>query len=784
MDTGIGQPVRRKEDFRLVRGAGRYSDDVNLPGQAYAVFVRSPHAHARIGEIVTAAAREAPGVIGVLTAADCDADGLDGITHPAMTIDAVDITKPGLVNKDGSPAFDQTHTPFARDKARHVGEAVAMVVAETVAQAKDAAELIEIDYEALPAVTRQIAALEAGAPIVWDEAPGNVAFDAELGDRAATDTAFESAAHVVETEFVSNRIVNAQMEPRATIGEYDAASERYILHAGSQGSHRLRTKLAEWLNQPEDRIRVISHDVGGGFGPRSVLYPEFALCAWAAKRLGRPVKWTCERSEAFVTDFQARDLVTRAGLAFDANGRITAMRVTLHGNVGGNTVSYVPLVNGSRIVSTVYDVPLACVRVIGILTNTLPSIHYRGAGRPQAMHAMERLLDIAAGRMGIDRIELRRRNLIAADAFPYINPTGLTYDCGEFETNMDMAIRLADMDGFAGRRAESQSRGKLRGLGIANFIETPVGAPIERAEIEVRADETVVLDIGTQSQGQGHETSFAQVVSEWLGVPFEAVEMHTGDTDRLPVGGGTHSDRSIRMGGKVMVDASDQIIAKGKAIASHLLEAAEADVEFAAGRFTVAGTDRSIGIFEVARAAERGDVPDDLAGSLAGAGQYVGRLPAYPNGSAVCEVEIDPATGVVVIARYSVVDDVGRVINPMIVHGQTHGGIAQGVGQVLMENCVYDEGTGQLLSGSFMDYCMPRADDLPFFATEGNEVITAGNPLGVKGGGESGTTGALAVVMSAIVDALEMYGITEFQMPATPERVWRAIRDAKLRTAN
>ena len=606
MDSGIGQPVRRKEDVRLLRGAGRFSDDIDLPGQTYAVFLRSPHAHARILNIETAAARAAPGVMGVLTAADCVADGLDGITHTAMQIDAIDIKRPGLVNQDGSPAFDQPHLPLARDRARHVGEAVAMVVAETVAQAKDAAELIEIDYETLPAVTRQIAALETNAPVLWKEAPSNVAFDAMLGDAAATDAAFESAARVVEAEFVSNRIVNAQMEPRAAIGEFDAAAKRYILHAGSQGSHRLRTKLAEWLHQPEDRIRVISHDVGGGFGPRSVLYPEFALCTWAAWRLGRPVKWTCERSEAFVTDFQARDLITQAGLAFDANGHITAMRVTLYGNVGGNTVSYVPLVNGSRIVSTVYDVPLACVRVIGVLTNTLPSVHYRGAGRPQAMHAMERLLDIAAGRMGIDHIDLRRRNLIAADAFPYVNPTGLTYDCGEFETNMDAVIRLSNLDGFAGRKAESQSRGRLRGLGVANFIETPVGAPIERAEIEVRADETVVLDIGTQSQGQGHETSFAQVISEWLGVPFEAVEMHTGDTDRLAVGGGTHSDRSIRMGGKVMVDASDQIIAKGKTIASHLLEAAEADVEFVPGRFTVAGTDRSIGIFEVARAAEGG----------------------------------------------------------------------------------------------------------------------------------------------------------------------------------
>jgi carbon-monoxide dehydrogenase large subunit len=454
------------------------------------------------------------------------------------------------------------------------------------------------------------------------------------------------------------------------------------------------------------------------------------------------------------------------------------MRVTLYGNVGGNTVSYVPLVNGSRIVSTVYDVPLACVRVMAIMTNTLPSIHYRGAGRPQAMHAMERLLDMAADEMDIDRIALRRRNLVADDAFPYVNPTGLTYDCGAFETNMDMAMELADWDGFDARRAVTERQGSLRGLGISNFIETPVGAPIERAEIEVRPDETVVLVIGTQSSGQGHETSFAQVVSQWLGVPFEAVEMVTGDTDSLAVGGGTHSDRSIRMGGKVMVEASEAIIAKGRAIASHVLEVAEADVEFAAGRFTVAGTDRSLGIFEVARAASGGEVPDDLAGPLAGAGQYLGRLPAYPNGSAVCEVEIDPATGVVEIMRYSVVDDVGRVINPMIVHGQTHGGIAQGVGQVLMENCVYEEASGQLLTGSFMDYCMPRADDLPFFATAGNEVITDGNPLGVKGGGEAGTTGALAVVMGAIVDALKVYGITEFQMPATPERVWRAIRDA------
>ena len=533
------------------------------------------------------------------------------------------------------------------------------------------------------------------------------------------------------------------------------------------------------LDVAPEMVRVITEDVGGGYGPRNMLYPEFVLISWAAKRLGRPVKWTSDRTEAFVADYQGRDLVTQAALALDSNGKFLAMRTRMIGAVGGHTVAYVSLNNGHRLTTSLYDIPTAHAHIQGVLTNTPSTSPYRGAGRPEAMFVIERLIDGAADQFGFDRIELRRRNLIARDGFPYRNAMGLTYDCGEFEANMDSTMALADWDGVEARRTEARGRGKLLGIGLANYIEAPVGAPIERAEIAIEPDGRVRVVVGTQSQGQGHETSFRQVITEWLGVPFDDIDIITGDTDVVKTGGGTHSDRSIRMAGNVMVKASEKIIEIGRDAASHLLEAAREDIAFASGRFSVAGTDREIGIFDVAAAIARGDVPDAPEGGMAAEEDFWGRLPAFPNGCVVCEVEVDPDTGDVAITRYSTVDDVGRVVNPMIVHGQTHGGIAMGVGQALLENAWYDPESGQLLAGSFMDYCVARADNLPSFNVELNEVPSAGNPLGVKGGGEGGTTPALAVVISAIVDALKDYGVKHIDLPATSEKIWRAIQQAR-----
>ena len=779
MDTGIGAHLPRREDQRLLTGAGSYADDVNLSGQVYGYALRSIHAHARIRALNIDAAKKAPGVLIVLTGADYAAEGLKGIPHGAVSVKPEDHRVPCFGYLDGRAAFAAPNIPIVKDKVHHIGEVVAFVVADTVAHAKDAAELIEVDYEVLPAVTRGLEAIAPGAPRVWDEVDGNVAFEGINGDCAATEEAFGRAAYVVEEEFPFNRVANAQMEPRACVAETDKEG-RFILYAGNQGVHRLKSNAAIVFSCDPSRIRIITRDVGGGFGPRSHLYPEYVLSMWAARKLGKPVKWTSERTEAFVSDYQARDVVIRASLAVDKDGKFIGLKETLYSNVGGNCVSYVPATNGSRIATTLYKTPNLCLRAIGILTNTLPSVNYRGAGRPQAMLAMERLIDLAADASGVDRIELRRRNLIAPMDFPYKTPGNLTYDCGEFEKNMNDCMEMADWKGFPARREESRRRGNLRGIGLANYIETPVGAPIERSQITVRTDvDKIDVVIGTQSSGQGHETSFAQVIESWLGVPANNVNIITGDSDIVLEGGGSHSDRSIRLGGFVMVKASEQIIDKGKKIAGHLLEAADTDIEFKAGTFTVAGTDRSIGLFDVARAASSGKVPKELQGPLAGDEKFVGRIPAYPNGCAVAEVEIDPDTGAVEIKNYSCVDDVGRVVNPLIVDGQVHGGIVQGVGQVLMEHVVYQDGDGQILAGSFMDYSMPRADIFPLFNVGTNEVITKGNPLGVKGGGEAGTTGSLAVMMNAILDALKPLGITRLDMPASPHRVWQAIQEAK-----
>lgn len=775
----IGKPVKRKEDFRLLTGQGRFSADYRRDGETHAFVLRCPHAHAALTRIDTKAAENISGVLAVPTMDDYLADGLGPIPHP---VNPRQINNPELFafeNRDGSPMFHAPFWPMLRDKARHVGEPVAFVVAESLAVAQKAAERIETDYEIFPAVTDVVAAIKPDALQLYEGAPGNLAFDSELGDAAAVEAAFASATHVVKRKLRNNRVSAVPMEPRAALAWYDAEQDHYTLLAGSQGSVRLQRTLIDIFGVEQHQIRVACDDVGGGFGVRGWNYPEFVLALWAAKRTGRPVRWCGERTECFLSDVQGRDLYTEAALALDGDGKILAMKVSHLGNVGGNLVSYVPLANGSRIITSIYDIPAAHLRVRGVITNTLPTGPYRGAGRPEAMFVIESLLDAAAAELAIGRDEIRRRNLIPQEKLPYRSPMDVTYDCGRFHDNMAEAQRRADWTGFEARRKEAAGRGRLRGIGLANYVETPVGWPQEWCEIEVRPDGEVDLYIGTQSHGQGHETSFAQVMSHLLGVPFESVNMIISDSDKISEGGGTHSDRSIRLGSAVMSWASEKIIKRGRILAAHLLEAAVEDLVFEGGRFIVGGTDRSLSLFDVAAKADTEAVPAGLRGALREEHEFKGRLPAYPTGCAIAEVEIDPETGVTEIKRWTAVDDVGRVINPMIVEGQVHGGIAQGVGQVFWEENVYDDG-GQLVCGSFMDYGMPRADLLPSFdVVTAENAETDGNPMQVKGGGEAGTTPALAAAMNAVRDALSPLGVDINTMPATPHRLWRLIRDAR-----
>ncbi len=773
--TGIGQPVRRREDLRLLTGTGRYSDDISLPGQAYAVMVRSPHAHALIRRIDTAAAQSTPGVLAVLTAADVRADGLNPLPNIANTHPA-DIS---IKNKDGAPVVRPQQGAIIGPEVCHVGEIVAAVVATSLAAAKDAAELVAVDYDVLPAVTHGLLAAAPDAPRARRDQP-NIVLEGEVGDTAATAAAFAAAAHIVKFDTWVQRIAGVPMEPRAALGAYDRESGRYTLYAGAGGALSPRRDLALVLGVPPEQVRVVMHDVGGNFGTRGGFNPEFAIAAWAAKRVGRPVKWTSERSEYFMADHQARDLAVSAELALDADGRFLAMRGSNLVNQGAYVLAFGPLNKGVEIMSSIYHVPAVYFRARAALTNTAPTRPYRSSGRPEVMFVMERLIDLAARQTGIDRIELRRKNLVPEAMMPYTNPFGMVYDSGHYHEVMERVLRLADWDGFPSRRAEAKARGKYRGIGVSNYVDTATGAPRERAEMTIVPESadagTVEIVIGTVSQGQGHETSFAQLVGEWLGVPFDGVRLVTGDTDRVSVGGGAHSGRALRLGSIVMLNASNEIIAKGLRIASHLLEAAPADLEFSGGAFRVKGTDRTLSLFAVARAAlDRADLPAELRGPLRGISDETVNLASFPYGCHVCEVEVDVETGTFEIVRYSAVDDCGRAVNPMIVHGQIHGGIVQGVGQAMGEQIVYDRASGQLLSGSFMDYTMPRADTLPFFTTELSEVPTPTHPLGIRPAGEGGTTPALGVVVNAIVDALAEFGVQHVEMPATPERVWRAI---------
>jgi aerobic carbon-monoxide dehydrogenase large subunit len=783
-DTGyrfIGKPMPRKEDARLLTGKGRFTDDFNAEGQGYVEMVRSPYPHARIAAIDTAAARAMPGVLAVFTGADCVADKLGPIPHDPVPKTKYDMK---LHGPGGSAVFSGPHALLPVDKARHVGEAVAMVVAQTKAQAMDAAEAVEVRYEELPFVLHSEDAMRDGAPAVWDEVPNNIVVDTWFGDAQATEQAFARAAHVVTRKFHIGRVTGVPLEPRAALGQYDAATGRYTLHAGSGGAVRQKNELVPMLGVRPDDLRVLSPDVGGNFGTRNRTFVEFGLVLWAAKKLGRPVKFTATRSEAFLSDYQGRDLVTKVELALDADHRFIAMRATNISNVGGRCVSLSPLSKGSGLITGSYAIPAASLRSMAVLTNTMPTNAYRSSGRPEVTFAIERLVDTAADQLGVDRIELRRKNLVRPDAMPYRNAVGALYDSGRYEENMDWAMDIADWQGFKARRRDAKRRGKLLGLGLANYVESSIGAPREQARIKVQPQDQsgparVDVVIGTQPSGQGHETSFAQVISDLLHVPAESIRIILGDTDVVKVGGGSHSGRSMRHAATVFSKAAVDLIARGKAIAAVVMGTTPEHVSFTDGRFASRDTNRNFDFLELAGEAARTSLPEALKDGIAVVTDNEMHDPVFPNGTAICEVEIDIDTGDVALTRYASVDDVGRCINPLIVHGQTHGAIAQGVGQAMWEQIYLDPDSGQPLTGSLMDYGMPRSDTLPPFRTEIAEVLSPTNPLGIKAGGEGGTTGAPAAVVSAILDALREVGVRDIPMPATPYAIWSAIRRAK-----
>ena len=774
----IGKPLPRKEDARLITGKGRFTDDFNLDGQTYAVMVRSPYPHARIVAIDAVAAKKMPGVLGVFIGADCAADKLGPIPHDPVPKTKFDMK---LTGHGGSAVFIGPNMLLPADKARHVGEAVAMVVAETKAEAMDAAEAVEMTYEELPFVLHSEDAMRLGAPVLWDEVPNNVTVETVFGNVEATDQAFARAVHVVAKNFHIGRVTGVPLEPRAALGHYDAATGRYTLYAGSGGAVRQKSELIQVLGIAPENLRVVSPDVGGNFGTRNRTFVEFGLVLWASRKIGRPVKFTATRSEAFLSDYQGRDLVTKVELALDEKHRFIAMRATNISNVGARCVSLSPLSKGSGLIPGSYAIPATTLRAIAVFTNTMPTNAYRSSGRPEVTFAIERLVDTAAAQLGVDRISLRRKNLVPPKAMPYRNSVGMLYDSGRYQENMDWAMEIADWKGFAARRREAKRRGKLLGRGLANYVESSIGAPREQARIKVQPEGHVDVVIGTQPAGQGHETSFAQVISDLLQVPAESVRIILGDTDIVRVGGGSHSGRSMRHAATVFSKGAVDLIARGKAIAAIVMGAAADSVSFSDGRFVSRDTNLTFDFLELAAEAARHKLPDALKDGIAVVTDNEMHEPVFPNGTATCEVEIDPDTGQIEITRYASIDDVGRCINPLIVHGQTHGAIAQGVGQAMWEQIFLDPDSGQPLTGSLMDYGMPRADTLPPFKTEIAEVLSPTNPLGIKAGGEGGTTAAPAVMVSAILDALGELGVRDITMPATPFTVWTAIREAKAR---
>jgi carbon-monoxide dehydrogenase large subunit len=770
---GFGRPVRRREDRRFVTGSGRYTADIDLPRQAVLHFVRSPHAHAAIRAIDATAARTMPGVLGVWTGADLAEAGIGGIPCP-----------PDIRNVDGSLPVMPPFPLLAQGRARHVGEAVAAVVAETSAAARDAAEAVEVAYDPLPAVVDTAGALAPGASVVWPEAPGNVCFRWEAGDREATDRSFARAVRVARVDLVNNRVVANAMEPRASLAVHDPGEGRTILYTCNQGPQVHRDLIAGILGLSPGELRVITPDVGGGFGTKGMLYNDQVLVVWLARTLGRPVRWVSERSEGFVSDMQARDHVSAVELALDGEGRFLGLRVRTVAAMGAYLSAFalgVPTRAGTPTLSGLYAIPAIHVEVAGVFTNTVPVDAYRGAGRPESAYALERTVDAAARAMGLDPAELRRRNLVPSTAFPYRTALGVTYDSGAFAENLERALARADWAGFPARRAAATARGRLAGIGLANYMEITGYVPGDTTRIRFDPAGGVTIVVGSVSTGQGHETAYAQLAADTLGVPFDEVRVLQGDTDVIAEGGsGNGGSHFLQIAGPSFLGAAEKIVAKGKRIAANLLEASEADIVFEQGVFRVAGTDRSRTIVEVAKASfSLADPPPGADLGLDESFFYRRTGNAYPNGVHVAEVEIDPETGAVRVVRYTVVDDFGRILNPLLVLGQVHGGIAQGLGQALTERTVYDPGSGQLASGSFLDYAVPRADDLPDLDVTFNEVPCRNNPMGVKGCGEAGTIGACPALVNAVIDALSPLGIDRFDMPATPERVWRAIQAAR-----
>ena len=777
----IGASLKRKEDARFLTGRGRYTDDINLPGQLYAHLLRSTVAHANLASVDTSAAEAAPGVHAVFTGPDME--GVGGVPTGWL-----------IHSKDGSPMVEPAHPPMAIGKVRHVGEIVAIVVAETRDQAREAAALIDIDYQELPAVASLAAARADGAPKVWDEADGNLCYDWEVGDRAAAEEAIAGAAHTVSIDVVNQRLVPNAIEPRAAIGSFDPTTDVYTLYTTSQNPHLIRLLLGAFvLGLPEHKLRIVAPDVGGGFGSKIPHYAEEAIITWTAGRLGRPVKWTSDRSEAFVSDTQGRDHISTATLGLDEDGKFVGLKVSTQANLGAYLSTFatcVPTYLYGILFAGPYTTPAIYCEVEGVFTNTVPVDALRGAGRPEATYLLERLVDKAAAATGIDRVDIRRRNFIRE--FPYQTPVALQYDQGDYDATLDLALEASDWEGFEARRSEAAGRGKLRGIGISTFIEACGIAPsavvgslgaraglYEVGSVRVHPTGSVSVFTGTHSHGQGHETTFAQIVAETLGVDFEAVDVVHGDTNAIPFGMGTYGSRSLAVGGTAIYNAVQKVIAKGKKIAAHLLEASEEDIEFADGNFTVAGTDRSKSIGEVALTAYvPHNYPEGLEPGLEETAFYDPLNFTFPAGTHVAEVEVDPETGVVELVAVTGADDVGRIINPMIVNGQLHGGLAHGIGQALLEHCEYDD-DGQLVTGSYMNYTMPRAGDLPNFNINHNTTHCTHNPLGVKGVGEVGSIGVPPAVINAVVDALSPLGVTHIEMPATSERVWQAIQAAQ-----
>ncbi len=766
---GLAQSVRRVEDPRLLTGGGRYTDDIVLPGMLHGIVLRSPHAAAKLGAIDTTAAAAVAGVKAIYTAADLTADGIAPMPCAAP-----------VQNRDGSDMANPPHRALADGVVCHVGDPVAFIVAETPKAARDAAELISVDYTTMPAVTDVAAAIGPGAPLVWPGVKTNVAFDWGIGDQAATDALFAKAAHVTRLTVVNNRVVVASMEGRAAIADYDATG-RWTLYANTQGGWLIKNLIAAVFNTEPDSFRVITPDVGGGFGMKAFLYAEHVLTCYAARRLGRPVKWTSERGEAFLADTQGRDNVTLGELAIDAEGKFLALRTRNLANMGAylsTFAPYIPTLAGGAVLAGVYDFQQIYANVLGVFTHTVPVDAYRGAGRPESNYLLERLVDAAARELNIDRVELRRRNMVLPSAMPHATPIGKTYDTGDFPMVLDAALKAMDYAGFAARRVASAKQGRRRGIGLAYYLEVTMGDPTERAEIRFAEDGYVDVYVGTQSTGQGHETAYIQLTSQRLGIDGEKIRVRQGDTDTIPVGGGTGGSRSLYSEGMAIQVTADTVIDKGKQAAAEVMEAAPADIAFADGRFTIVGTDRGIDIITLAATQRQKAAAGEPATMLDAAEVVTVAEHTFPNGCHMAEVEVDPETGVVEIVRYRVCDDFGKTVNPMIVLGQVHGGVSQGLGQALLERTNYDA-DGQLLSGSFMDYAVPRADDLPDIEVDLLEVPSASNPLGVKGAGEAGSVGSPPALINAIIDALSGDGVTHIDMPATPENVWQALATAK-----